>query len=499
MASQGPNPPGTAGTSNSNGGTINWGTASNILSDNGTYAQASTVSAGTSYYLLATNYGFSVTGSVNGIIVEVDRRDTAGVTQDAEVKLIIGGTVVGDNKADTATNWPAASAYATYGGAAVLWGLTPTAAEINASTFGVALSATLAAGFHSAEVDFIRVTVHYTDAAFDPASGGGAFFRSQTRVFEAVRPGRSSFTTAALEQTLVMEPTRAFFIAGRGIVPPPEKVRGAKTYAPASAPPDQLPPVGWDMAPTGQAPRGPWVPNRSRWVGTLEPTNPPVDAWVTVRKPTRLPPPGPSRGTVAFVGPQTGPTFSLMVKAGGRAIPPRGSVRLVDAMVDQFGAAVVMNKGRRGAPTPSRSGVVYVQPPDVSSPVAVVFGRRVTNPPRGWVRVCVPNIVEYPMPAYVVMTQGKARTAIPSRIATRILETISTGIIPIGWLKQFGSRMVPPVLQAGKPVDYITEPMLTISTATRQDNRNSGGARRGATSTGGSGRSRSSSGVGTGG
>lgn len=94
-----------------------------------------------------------------------------GATVDSVVKLVIGGTVSGTNLADAVTLWPSAiSGYTSYGGASSLWGLTPTAAQVNASNFGVVFSATVASG-ETASVDAIRMTVYYTTAGIaDPQS-----------------------------------------------------------------------------------------------------------------------------------------------------------------------------------------------------------------------------------------------------------------------------------------------------------------------------------------
>jgi hypothetical protein len=51
------------------------------------------------------------------------------------VRLIIGGTPVGDNLASGQI--AVREEYWTFGGASILWGLTPTAAELNASDFGL--------------------------------------------------------------------------------------------------------------------------------------------------------------------------------------------------------------------------------------------------------------------------------------------------------------------------------------------------------------------------
>lgn len=87
---------------------------------------------------------------------------------DNVVKLVRGGSVVGNNAA-VATQWPPDVAPASYGGAADLWGTALSPSQVNASDFGVVLSATVNAG--QARVNAVRVKVHYTvPGVSDPAT-----------------------------------------------------------------------------------------------------------------------------------------------------------------------------------------------------------------------------------------------------------------------------------------------------------------------------------------
>lgn len=89
---------------------------------------------------------------------------------DNSVKLVKAGSVVGDDKADTDTDWPLDGTAKIYGGPTDLWGTTWTPAQVNATDFGVALSATIEP--HSrAYVGYADVTVYFTvPGASDPAS-----------------------------------------------------------------------------------------------------------------------------------------------------------------------------------------------------------------------------------------------------------------------------------------------------------------------------------------
>lgn len=77
---------------------------------------------------------------------------------DHAVRLMKGGTISGSNLA-AAGAWPTADAYATYGGATQLWGLTWLPSDITATNFGAALAARVQNG--TAAVDHMRITVYY--------------------------------------------------------------------------------------------------------------------------------------------------------------------------------------------------------------------------------------------------------------------------------------------------------------------------------------------------
>lgn len=118
----------------------------------------------------ATWYDFFVPSNetVVGVTVYIERSVQGGAV-DNSVRLIVGGSIVGDDKADD-DPWPSSDAVAEYGGATDLWGLTTlTPADVNAQDFGVALSASMAAET-TASVDAITVTV-CTGGVFRTADG----------------------------------------------------------------------------------------------------------------------------------------------------------------------------------------------------------------------------------------------------------------------------------------------------------------------------------------
>src|SRR3989344_5150443 len=168
-AASGPNNAGT-GTNVDRAGGPAWTSPGNITTVGSPYA---TVSLGSSAsdYLQATNYGFSIPGTatINGIQVTINRKsnsDSGGKSIDDDVvKLIKGGIISGSDKA-TNTDWPTSLGTASYGGVSDLWGTTWTAAQINASNFGVALSIESENDQSgTGTVDYIQITVTYTEEA----------------------------------------------------------------------------------------------------------------------------------------------------------------------------------------------------------------------------------------------------------------------------------------------------------------------------------------------
>lgn len=171
QSTQGPNSPGTTSTGAcffSFGSTLAYSPSGNIVSSNN--IRASVTHCGccdaNTNCLRATNFGFTIPpGSIiNGITVEIEKRSDAGsFVQDNEIELLKAGIEVGSNYASAAA-WPSSDTYITYGGCSDLWGTTWTAADINASNFGVVLAAIdySCAGNIVSSVDHIRITICYT-------------------------------------------------------------------------------------------------------------------------------------------------------------------------------------------------------------------------------------------------------------------------------------------------------------------------------------------------
>ena len=180
MASEGPNSPGTV-VSDATVGTIVWGNPNEAKASDNIWAIAP--GDGISEYLLCTNFGFSIPdgATIDGITVAVEKNSfdsQFGVT-DEHVKIVKGGSIGTTNKADTGTEWPTTDGTATYGGVSDLWGETWTAADINASNFGIVVSSDSSAGIggDQARIDHVTITVTYTEVAApappEKKKGGG--------------------------------------------------------------------------------------------------------------------------------------------------------------------------------------------------------------------------------------------------------------------------------------------------------------------------------------
>ena len=181
MATAGPNSTGTV-VSDSTVGTEVWSNPSNATASDDSRATCTigTGSGTIGEYLKCTNFGFSIPAgsTIDGITVEVEMSATqVNRVRDNAVRIVKGGTIGSTDKA-SGTGWPTSDTYRTYGGAADLWGETWTVSDINASTFGFAISPTATgAGTRDARVDHVRITIDYTagGATYTMTADSGSF------------------------------------------------------------------------------------------------------------------------------------------------------------------------------------------------------------------------------------------------------------------------------------------------------------------------------------
>ncbi len=164
----GPRNPGTA-ADDAGTGSLTWANPSSVLAEDGALADTSSGgSPGISHYLKATNFGFSlpVGATVDGIVAEIKRGADGLGDQivDNHIFLVKAGAIQGVGNHAAGGLWPAgALIYRSYGSPNDLWSNTWTQAQINASGFGIAISASMLNGSR-AQIDHVRVTVYYTAA-----------------------------------------------------------------------------------------------------------------------------------------------------------------------------------------------------------------------------------------------------------------------------------------------------------------------------------------------
>lgn len=188
--------PGTAVNDNTIGA-LDFVNPTRVFTSNDSRAEGDALAvlfAGTTHYLKATNFGFSIDplASICGITVEIEKRDGGFLSigtgiRDHEVKLVVNNVITGNNLA-TSNNWPASpESFYSYGGSADLWGTTLTPALVNASNFGVVIAAKfngIASVLPSAQIDNIRITVHYTVALPTHIVSFNALLKKNTAIIE---------------------------------------------------------------------------------------------------------------------------------------------------------------------------------------------------------------------------------------------------------------------------------------------------------------------------
>ncbi len=137
-------------------------------------------SNGFSHYLRCQNPNIASLippdATIVGVEVQITRREhSTGVgtlaATDREIRLIVGGVIVGDNKSAGAA-WGATFATGTYGGAADTWGFNLTREQVARDDFGVAIAITgVLSGLGAfALIQSVRMNVYYTtDAIASPS------------------------------------------------------------------------------------------------------------------------------------------------------------------------------------------------------------------------------------------------------------------------------------------------------------------------------------------
>ena len=149
-------------------GSDNWSNAGNAEDLGGGSATVNLGNNESSRYLRCSGYGFTLPANavVDGITVTVRRStsSTTGNPRDSEVRLLKGGTLQTVSNYASGSTYPTTLTNADYGGTSDLWNNSWTAAEINATGFGVSFVSQRSGGggTRTISVDLISVTVDYT-------------------------------------------------------------------------------------------------------------------------------------------------------------------------------------------------------------------------------------------------------------------------------------------------------------------------------------------------
>jgi hypothetical protein len=141
---------------------IDWTNINNVLTDNATNVTVVATSFSNSEDLQITQFGISLPSSaavVKGVIVEIDDSSSFGAGSQVNVSLTKDGTTpVGTPVSYSVTGLQ------TLGSATSLWGTTLTKAEVEASTFGVLVTAQGGdPGNLDTVIDYVKLNVYYEE------------------------------------------------------------------------------------------------------------------------------------------------------------------------------------------------------------------------------------------------------------------------------------------------------------------------------------------------
>lgn len=201
--SQGPNYAGSASA-------VGWTDPTNATGTADSLCASRTASGGS---LDLTNFGFTIPDAavIQGITVEV-KFANPNTTQGIRVRLLRGSAPVG-NTADILGSAGqtdcATSAFRTVGSPTDLWGETWTAADINASNFGVRLSKL--GTTDTSYVDAVRITIEYQDVMQVAVIAGGALSDNVTSSATV----ENGFVTFSSQTTIRVTATRDWRVCAK--------------------------------------------------------------------------------------------------------------------------------------------------------------------------------------------------------------------------------------------------------------------------------------------
>lgn len=154
-------------------GHVAWSSPGNITAEDGTNATCNVDTGGQSDILKGTTFPTTIPAgaTINGVEVKLKLSVSAIKHRDFLVKLVVGGTIVGANRA-TAANLPTSPATWTYGSSTDMWSTTITRDQAIATNFGwVFQTDDNDSGAEQSRVDSMYVKIYYTEAGAAPAGG----------------------------------------------------------------------------------------------------------------------------------------------------------------------------------------------------------------------------------------------------------------------------------------------------------------------------------------
>jgi hypothetical protein len=154
-----------SGSNQSAGFSTAWTNPGNITANDSVVATVS-LTTGSSDYLVANNFGFSIPAgsTIDGIAATVNvSANSINSVNDNGVFVIHGNSTFSANNAQLSA-FPTTLTDRTYGSSTFLWGSSWTASDINSSNFGLAFRVASLFNPSSANVDYIKMTVYYTTA-----------------------------------------------------------------------------------------------------------------------------------------------------------------------------------------------------------------------------------------------------------------------------------------------------------------------------------------------
>lgn len=156
---------GSPGSAVDNGTGTVWANPGNVVTSDNNKATVTVSGSATTHNIDATAFGLSIpAGSqIDGVTVHVERMASSSSSiRDYDVYLVKGGATIGSDRSSS-SYWPTFDGNATYGGSSDDWNTSLTAADVNASDFGVRLKArNYSSSSRTASVDHIDLTVTYT-------------------------------------------------------------------------------------------------------------------------------------------------------------------------------------------------------------------------------------------------------------------------------------------------------------------------------------------------